>query len=210
MDVSKVIQIIFRRYDGDIALIAMQMAVKFSDFLDRIALPSLAKPTPGKSGFVVGYGRSEKESIHEIIPRRIEIPIVDLETCYQSHVTFAQIKSRDAFCAGKPNAIPCNGDSGGSFYVDNNRNSRVILGVVSVGIVGTTEKPCNDQTYALFVDVSKYVDWIKQSVGGSGFLSEDQLGGNTDDDDDEASSGNQQGGVLQEKSAFCEYIIDDG
>lgn len=98
----------------------MQEPVQFSNFLDRIVLPSSRnQPNPGISGYVVGYGRSEKEDLHENIPRRIEIPIVDAETCYQSHGTFQQIKSRNAFCAGRPNAIPCNGRA---FNLNHNLN----------------------------------------------------------------------------------------
>lgn len=100
----------FRRYDGDIALIEMQVPVQFSQFLQRIALPKANnQPIPGNKGFVVGYGSSEKQAVHENIPKRIEIPIVDSETCYQSHDLINRIKSRDSFCAGKPGVVPCNG-----------------------------------------------------------------------------------------------------
>ena len=84
----------------------------------------------------------------------------------------------------------------------------MILGVVSVGISGTTEKPCNDEAYALFTDVTKYVDWIKQTVG-SGYLSEDRLGINTRDEDEEVSPIDQIG-AWKDKGAFCEYITDAG
>lgn len=80
----------------------------------------------------------------------------------------------------------------------------MLLGVVSVGISGTTEKPCNDEAYALFADVTKYVDWIKQTVG-SGYLSEDRLGNTGDEDEDD-----DRDGVWKDKSAYCEYIMDAG
>lgn len=79
----------------------------------------------------------------------------------------------------------------------------MILGVVSVGITGTTEKPCNDQVYALFVDISKYVEWIKREVGGSGFLVVDRSTDYDDDDEDINTT-------WKDGSGFCEYFDDAG
>lgn len=75
---------------------------------------------------------------------------------------------------------------------------------MSIGISGTTEKPCNDETYALFADVTKYVEWIKKSVG-SGFL----LNFENSDADEDMDFDNRDT-MWKDKEAFCEYKVDDG
>jgi hypothetical protein len=57
----------------------------------------------------LGYGRSESEKVHEKVPRRIEIPVVGVDTCYRGHPSFYKIKSDESFCVGKPGVVPCNG-----------------------------------------------------------------------------------------------------
>lgn len=84
----------------------------------------------------------------------------------------------------------------------------MILGVVSIGISGTTEKPCNDETYALFADVTKYVEWIKREVG-DGYRVEMRMGNTPDDADQDINEQNLDGN-FQNQDVFCEFVIDDG
>jgi secreted trypsin-like serine protease len=97
-------------------------------------------------------------------------------------------------------AILFSGDSGGSFYTYKNKKP-VILGVVSVGISGTTEKICNDQTFALIVDVTKFTEWIKRAVGGNDFLTADEVPKEPVD---------SRGMMWDDKSAFCEFKENGG
>lgn len=97
-----------KRYDGDIALIELKVPMKVSKFVQKIALPPFeSSPFDETTGFVIGYGRSEGEGLHETKPRKIEIPIVSNDDCVESQQTISVIKSRDAFCAGKKNVVPC-------------------------------------------------------------------------------------------------------
>ncbi|KAG5666898.1 hypothetical protein PVAND_014905 [Polypedilum vanderplanki] len=189
-----------KRYDGDIALIELQQAMKFSRFVNRIALPPNEAIRPETEGFVIGYGESEFESSHEKKPRRIQIPTVGIEECYQNHPTISIIKSIDSFCAGRNGVVPCNGDSGSSFHIDYH-STNTIIGVVSVGIEGDNKK-CNDKTFALFSDVTKYVDWIKMTVQ-SGYVLADEDSGQLFDDDDVEET-------WKPNETFCEYVEEAG
>ena len=95
------------RYDADIALIKMAKVIEFSDYIQRIPLPASSFIIENQKGFVVGYGISEIHSFHENKPRKIKIPIADVEGCYQNHGVFSSIKSRDSFCAGEIGKVPC-------------------------------------------------------------------------------------------------------
>jgi hypothetical protein len=96
-----------QRYDADIAVIKMTDVVTFTNFVQRIALPSTNLAVENVEGFVVGYGKSELERNHENIPKKIKIPITNSEKCYQSHAVFSEIKSVESFCAGKTGVVPC-------------------------------------------------------------------------------------------------------
>ena len=53
---------------------------------------------------------------------------------------------------------------------------------------------CSGDSYAVFTDVVKFVDWIKKEVG-SGYLLADAKGSSTTN--------------WKTNDAFCEYVIDD-
>ncbi|KAL7015398.1 hypothetical protein ACKWTF_016430 [Chironomus riparius] len=180
------------RYDADLALIKMSTVVHFSDYIQKIPLPAVSFINENQKGFVVGYGVSEVNSFHENKPRKIKIPIADVEGCYQNHGVFSFIKSRDSFCAGKVGVVPCNGDSGSSFYHIEN-SSPILLGIVSVGIQDGNKK-CKNNTYVLFTDVFKFVDWIKKEVG-SGYLIANKKNSSI---------------YWKPNDAFCEYVNENG
>lgn len=90
----------------------------------------------------------------------------------------------------------------------NDNRKAVILGVVSVGIAGHTEKPCNDEVYALFTDIVKYVDWLKRTVGGRGFLEARKR--QIDDEEKETNPMENRNMMWKDGSGFCEYVVDDG
>jgi hypothetical protein len=96
-----------------------------------------------------------------------------------------------------------NGDSGSSYFM-NIHSTSTIVGVVSIGIEGTNKK-CNDKTFALFADVTKYVEWIKRTVGSGFEVAGDELG-QSDDDDDEPD----QSDSWKPNETFCEYVEDAG
>ncbi|CAG9811941.1 unnamed protein product [Chironomus riparius] len=180
-----------QRYDADIAVLKMANIVTFSNFVQRISLPASNLVRENVEGFVVGYGKSELEVIHESKPKKIKIPITNSEKCYQSHAVFSEIKSVESFCAGKVGEIPCNGDSGGSFYLFQ-KKTPVLVGVVSVGVI-TKEGKCRDDVFAVFTNVERFVDWIRREVG-SGYLLANAESTATD---------------WKLNDAFCEYVIDD-
>lgn len=94
-------------YDADIALIKLCGTVLFSDHVQKISLPTDSFAKRGINGFVVGYGISENRTDHEIMPRRVKIPIVESNECLNNHPIFQKTLSRDTFCAGRKGVVAC-------------------------------------------------------------------------------------------------------
>ena len=95
------------RFDGDIALIQLSGFVTYSDFVRNIPLPTEPYAKADVNGYVVGYGISETRPDHEVKPRRIKIPIVSENDCFNNHPKFLSTLSRDTFCAGKKGVATC-------------------------------------------------------------------------------------------------------
>ena len=149
-------------FDADIAVLVLENQVLFSSTIQPICgirnqNSNIARI---KKGFVVGYGRSEdKSKVHENIPKIIETPIHTNENCFLENHSLIKLSSSRTFCGGTGNGTGvCNGDSGSGLIVTDG-NTFYLRGIVSSSLVGGPYG-CNVDTYSVFTDVTKYVDWI--------------------------------------------------
>lgn len=146
-------------YDGDIALLELERAVQFNEYIQPICLWKTNFEPGTSTGIIVGYGKSEDQTKkHENIPKKIEVPIHDQEKCFLTQPNLAKISSRRTFCAGTGdgNGV-CAGDSGGGIMIKIN-DVYYLRGIVSSSLV--RDGSCDLKNYAIFTNVLKYQAWI--------------------------------------------------
>ena len=113
------------KFDADIALLALDKQVDL--IKNRVQLVCLPIPTdkdPTGDGFVVSWGKSEKsDEPLDPTPNELQLPAVDVKTCFNFCPTLANLASLRTFCAGfkSQKKSVCLGDSGsGYFQLENN------------------------------------------------------------------------------------------
>lgn len=148
-------------YDSDIALIELANPVTLTDLIYPICLPTESLASGGGKGYIAGWGKSESNAIHENITRELEISISSSnEDCFLKNSRFAQISSRNTFCAGNENGSgPCSGDSGGGLFVLH-QNRWYLKGIVSSSFV--ILGMCDVSQSAVFTNVPKFLTWVNQ------------------------------------------------
>ncbi|XP_059610758.1 uncharacterized protein LOC132257743 [Phlebotomus argentipes] len=167
--------------DADIAVLIMPEPVEFTQFIRPICLwkPTDPEISFNESGIAAGWGMDESGNVYTQFPRWIQIPIVANSVCRRSNQLFQSLLTERTLCVGWKNGISgvCGGDSGGgfAFYI----NGRWVLrGLISTSLPPTKSAKCNLDDYTIFVDVSKFLDWIQSydpyisSRSGEGILQE--------------------------------------
>jgi hypothetical protein len=164
-----------KRFDSDIALLALYDSLQFTDFVRSVCLPDKNFQIGVRVGQVVGYGKSETAS-NEVKPKKTQIPSFTNDDCFFDS-NYAQIGSTSTFCAGEIGKNPCSGkkrvvilslkcafmrefsgDSGGGFFIM--ESDWRIGGLVSAAF----EQDCATNKYVLFTNVAKFVDWIQYEM----------------------------------------------
>ncbi|KAG5669338.1 hypothetical protein PVAND_017226 [Polypedilum vanderplanki] len=145
--------------NADIAIIKMNKKVKFSDLIKPVRLPSLNMQKTALIGTIVGYGATNGSEKLTNILQKGELKIINIDECQKKERAYTGILSSRSFCAGETDATPCKGDSGGGIFVKNNRTGEFeIVGIASIRL--TKIESCDPNDYAIFVNVSKFFDWI--------------------------------------------------
>jgi len=87
------------------------------------------------------------------------------EDCHWSNPVFVSLTSNRTFCAGMRDGTgPCNGDSGSGLVIfDPNTNRYQLRGIVSRSVRGS-EPLCDLTKFTVFVDVAKYLPWIRLQI----------------------------------------------
>jgi hypothetical protein len=153
-------------YDSDIAMIILENKVPDrSKTIFPICLWEKRAEPIENSGVVVGWGESESSiGGHELKPRQLEVFIRTNEDCFLKNHRFALISSKNTFCAGKNmHSGPCRGDSGSGMFTRSRDGSTWFLrGLVSASFL--TNGNCDISQDAIFTNVLKFVNWIKQTA----------------------------------------------
>ena len=160
-------------YDADISLVVLQSKVDLSDPMKVaiICLPSARDVDYEGTGTVVGWGISEASEANyehfDSTPNEIELPSVTQTQCEEAGNDFHTASSDRTFCAGylKQGKTACTGDSGGGFVAyDRLRKNYNLAGIVSSSLIDKNLRSCNIDTYSIFTDVGKFVEWMRKNM----------------------------------------------
>lgn len=162
--------------DSDIAIYILQESLIFTNFIQPICMPSSNTNVFNKEGVTVGLGKINREGYSLSIPHHASLTSIDPERCTKTNDKGPGVVSlENSFCAKSDRSVPCQGefqefltkiqlniflgDSGGPFMFEND-NIWTIYGIVSYGF----NENCDPNDYAVFVDVTKFVDWIYKNA----------------------------------------------
>ncbi|RZC33800.1 Trypsin and/or DUF1986 domain containing protein [Asbolus verrucosus] len=160
-------------YNHDIALLKLRKPVEFSKNIRPICLPSsndsnlhirrnfnnfvAARDPAGKTGTVVGWGRTAEGGMLPNVVQEVQVPILTLSQCRAMKYRASRITSY-MLCAGRGAMDSCQGDSGGPLLVSNG-DKYEIVGIVSWGV------GCGRPGYpGVYTRVSKYLNWLKYNL----------------------------------------------
>ena len=100
------------RSNADIAVLIMDRAVTFTQFIQPICLPSMSIDVFNANGYVVGHGYvnfDTKET--SATPKQVKMSTVDNAECALSNPDSVYVVSNRSFCAKGDNSAPCKGRS---------------------------------------------------------------------------------------------------
>lgn len=107
--------------DADLAVLIADGIIEFNAFIQPVCLWSIEDGSDDESfatdriGTVVGWGRNSLNRTPSKYPRKIVLPIVDVNVCRLASKRIASALSNRMFCAGTlddNSDSPCHGDSG--------------------------------------------------------------------------------------------------
>ncbi|XP_049828142.1 trypsin-1-like [Schistocerca gregaria] len=147
-------------YINDVALIKLVQPLTLGPRVQPVPLPEQGQQTAGGTvATVVGWGATESESSAETL-RKADIPVWSDEDCQEAYAGYEYQVLEEDICAGMPEGGrgECSGDGGGPLLVNGTQ----------IGIVSWSRKPCVTKgSPGVYVEVSFYVDWIKETTGRS-------------------------------------------
>jgi protein C (activated) len=160
------------RFDGDLALLLLDKKVDLSrrHIVGVVCLPPPSSTSFIGNGTISGWGVSKwsiaNEKSHSMTPNDLDLPAVTNEQCTDANKRFYNLVSDRTFCAGFVNQSKsaCHGDSGGGFMdFDKTKLRFNLAGIVSVSLYNPMNE-CEINTYSVFTDVAKFVEWIDERV----------------------------------------------
>ncbi|NXL83661.1 OVCH2 protein, partial [Alectura lathami] len=155
--------------DSDIALVQLAEPLEFNHYVRPVCLPAKEEVVqPSRVCVVTGWGAQEEDREKSKKLHQLEVPILVLETCQTYYMNLPSAVTQRMICAGFPledGKDSCTGDSGGPLVCASEDDSGfyTLHGITSWGV------GCGQKSYpGVYTNVVFFVDWIKQSVNGSG------------------------------------------
>lgn len=151
-------------YDADVSLLKFEDGgITFNSFVHPICLWNSENEPTVTEGMVTGWGKTERPSqIHENIPKRVKALIETNEQCFFNTKALLDLSSFRTFCAGLRNGSGvCFGDSGGGLFINVDDNY-YLKGIVSSSLI--KDGGCDISKNAVFTNVIKFIDWIKEII----------------------------------------------
>ncbi|XP_017057003.1 melanization protease 1 [Drosophila ficusphila] len=151
----------------DIALLRLQYAVDYSDFISPVCLPTLPSQRDdiflGRKLEVAGWGRTETNFTSNI-KLKADLSPVPTSDCNERYASQRRTVTANQLCAGGVEGVDsCRGDSGGPLLLEdyfNGNSNYYIAGVVSYG-----PTPCGLRGWpGVYTRVAAYLDWINDNV----------------------------------------------
>ncbi|XP_007544622.1 trypsin-like [Poecilia formosa] len=146
--------------DNDVALLQLQEAVNFTDYIRPVCLAAAGSDfLAGQSSWITGWGnvRFQGPLPFPQTLQEAEIPVVSNSQCSTSYSSITS----NMICAGltEGGRDSCQGDSGGPM-VSSNGTRWVQSGIVSFGF------ECAQPGYpGVYARVSRYQNWISEQLG---------------------------------------------
>lgn len=151
---------------NDIALVRLNKPIPSDNVnIDIAQLPNaFDEPIMSKECVMLGWGDTKGTGYSQVL-KEVKIPLISNEQCNDERWRSCGVRSC-MLCAGKENASPCSGDSGGPLFCPWHSGLYQLHGIYSYGRCGADRtKP------AVFTRVSNYVDWMENTIA----LYNDQL-----------------------------------
>ncbi|XP_039602225.1 enteropeptidase [Polypterus senegalus] len=148
-----------RTKDSDIALIHLESAVHFSDYIQPICLPEKNQQfKPGTKCFIAGWGYLVEYGSAANILQEASVPIIANDVCQQRMPEY-NITQR-MICGGYDDGgiDTCQGDSGGPLMCQEDKQW-ILAGVTSFGY--GCAQPFRPGVY---VRVTEFLDWIQAII----------------------------------------------
>lgn len=161
-------------YDADISLLKFEEgSIHFNTFVQPVCLWDSEDDPTATDGLIVGWGKSEDETkIHENLPKLIKAPIQTNENCFLNTKVLVDFSSNRTFCAGLRNGSGvCTGDSGGGLFIKVDGVYH-LKGIVSSSFI--KDVGCDVSRNAIYTNVLKFNDWIRDKTGGETISSTNQ------------------------------------
>ncbi|CAL8128830.1 unnamed protein product [Orchesella dallaii] len=140
----------------DIAIILTDKPFNWTEHVRPVELPYPFQQTEGDV-IISGWGTTQSGGFHADILQKVQVPIVDDETCKNAYAAVVILESM--LCAGflgEGGRDTCQGDAGGPVV---SVTGRYLAGVVSWG------NGCADPLYpGVNTELSYYVEWIGSHV----------------------------------------------
>ncbi|KAL1123630.1 hypothetical protein AAG570_002706 [Ranatra chinensis] len=153
-------------YNHDIALLRLRKPVEFSKNIRPICLPPPEMDPSGKTGTVVGWGRTSEGGQLAAKVQEVQVPILTLQDCRNTKYRPARI-TQNMICAGNGRQDSCQGDSGGPLLVNTGGDKYQLVGIVSWGV------GCGRPGYpGVYTRVTSYLGWVRRNMR-AGCLCED-------------------------------------
>jgi secreted trypsin-like serine protease len=153
-------------YDADLSILELKTQITPSDTIEPICLWNLREDPDVESGVIVGFGKSEDDSIrHEKQAKELQMPIYSDFKCFSTeNPELIIISSARTFCTGTGNVTgPCKGDSGFGLFIKQN-NKFYLRGIISSALFDKDFR-CNFDAFAVYTNVLNFKEWIGDTVG---------------------------------------------
>ncbi|XP_044114685.1 ovochymase-2 isoform X2 [Neovison vison] len=159
--------------DYDIALLKMDGAFHFGQFVGPMCLPELKERF--EAGFIcttAGWGRSAEDGVLSKVLQEVNLPILTQDECMAALLTLKKpFSGRTFLCTGFPDGggDACQGDSGGSLMCRNKEGTWTLAGVTSWGLGcgrGWRNNMRKDEqgSPGIFTDLRKVLPWIHKHI----------------------------------------------
>lgn len=161
-------------FDADLALVITKDRVQYTEYIRPICLLEELCNSEIVGTYGTVYGYAQVLYLHNVIDNKtraekqsLDMPIVSQEECIRSNDIFREIISPRTFCAGgRDGRGPCYGNSGSGMMM--NRDDRWILhSLVITSLTKDRYFTCDLDSYVVFTDVTKFVDWIKSAISSA-------------------------------------------
>ncbi|XP_058789546.1 serine protease gd-like [Phymastichus coffea] len=120
----------------------------------------------GKPAYAIGWESSISNKLELLEPKKVKMPVVAQRQCLQSNDRFRKIISSRTFCAGKRDGIDsCLLSNGSGLVMFHARYQRYHLrGMISLTLADFQLYFCESEDYVVFVDIAKYLPWIRREI----------------------------------------------